>query len=235
MDKLFNTPLVHIGLTLLVFMAARQLQIWCKKSPVVNPILISVAFMIGYLKLTNTSYEDYEANTKIISFWLAPSVIALGFALYKFIEEIKSDFKRIIFSMFAGSVTGIISVVLIAYALGASKETMISLSPKSVTTPIALEVSRQLGGIPSLTVAFVIIVGILGALLGHTFLQLIGVRKPKAVGLALGATAHALGTASISEKGPDYGAFSGLGLALNGVITAVLAPTIMSFLIDWLY
>lgn len=191
--------------------------------------------MIGYLQLTETAYVDYEANTKIISFWLAPSVIALGFALYKFIEEIKSDFKWIVFSMFAGSVTGIVSVVLIAYSLGASKATIISLSPKSVTTPIALEVSRQLGGISSLTVAFVIIVGIFGALLGHSFLLFIGVKKPKAVGLALGATAHALGTASISEKGPDYSAFSGLGMALNGVMTAILAPTIMSFLIDWLY
>lgn len=235
MKELLNTPLAHIGLTLLVFMSAKQLQLWCKKSPLVNPILISIAVMIAYLKITETSYGDYEKNTQVISFWLAPSVIALGFALYQYIEEIKSDFKRIFFSMFAGSLTGIVSVVLIAYLSGASKAILISLSPKSVTTPIAIELSRQLGGIPSLTVGFVIIVGVLGALLGQSFLNFIGVRKPKAVGLALGATAHALGTASISEKGPNYGAFSGLGMALNGVITALLASPVMELLIRFLY
>lgn len=235
MKELLNTPLAHIGLTLLVFMSAKQLQLWCKKSPLVNPILISIAVMIAYLKITETSYGDYKKNTQVISFWLAPSVIALGFALYQYIEEIKSDFKRIFFSMFAGSLTGIVSVVLIAYLSGASKATLISLSPKSVTTPIAIELSRQLGGIPSLTVGFVIIVGVLGALLGQSFLNFIGVRKPKAVGLALGATAHALGTASISEKGPNYGAFSGLGMALNGVITALLASPVMELLIRFLY
>ena len=138
-------------------------------------------------------------------------------------------------AMFLGSLTGIVSVVGIAFLFGASKLTIISLAPKSVTTPIAIEVSRHMGGIFSLTVAFVIVVGIFGAVFGHAFLKIIGVKKAKAVGLSLGASAHALGTASISEKGPDYTAFGGLGMALNGIITALIAPWVVQLMLYFLY
>lgn len=234
MKELINSPLVHVCLTLLVFIIAKKLQ-KKYKSPLLNPILITISVVISFLLFTDTPYEDYERNTQVISFWLAPSVIALGYALYSFLEEIRADFKKIILSMLAGSLTGIISVFMIAYLFGASKATMISLAPKSVTTPIAIEVSKQMGGIPSLTVAFVIVVGVLGAIFGQTYLRLIGVNDPKSVGLSLGATAHALGTASISEKGPDFSAFGGLGMALNGVATAIFAPWIIKLLLMLLY
>jgi len=228
--ELLNSPLVHVSLTLLVFIGAKKLQLRYR-SPLLNPILLTILVMIAFLLSTNTPYRDYKENTSIISFWLAPSVIALGYALYNFLEEIKSDFKRILLAMISGSITGIVSVFLLAYALGASKATLVSLVPKSVTTPIAIEVSKEMGGIPSLTVAFVIVVGVFGAIFGQSFLKLIGVKKPKSVGLSLGACAHALGTASISEKGPDYSAFGGLGMALNGVLTAVMAPWLVKLLL----
>lgn len=166
MKELINSPLVHVCLTLIVFILSKKLQ-QKYKTPLLNPILITIGVVIAFLLITDTSYEDYESNTQIISFWLAPSVIALGYALYSFLEEIKADFKKIILSMLAGSLTGILSVFTIAYLFGASKATMISLAPKSVTTPIAIEVSNQMGGIPSLTVAFVILVGVLGAIFGR--------------------------------------------------------------------
>ena len=234
MKELINSPLIHVCLTLVVFILSKKLQ-QRYKSPLLNPILITIAVVIGFLLVTDISYEDYKENTQIISFWLAPSVIALGYALYSFLEEIKADFKKIIFSMLAGSTTGIVSVFMIAYLFGASKATMISLAPKSVTTPIAIEVSTQMGGISSLTVAFVIVVGVLGAIFGQSYLRLIGVNDSKSVGLSLGATAHALGTASISERGPDFSAFGGLGMALNGVITAILAPWLIKLLLFLLY
>jgi len=234
MKELINSPLIHVCLTLVVFILSKKLQ-QRYKSPLLNPILITIAVVIGFLLVTDISYEDYKENTQIISFWLAPSVIALGYALYSFLEEIKADFKKIIFSMLAGSTTGIVSVFMIAYWFGASKATMISLAPKSVTTPIAIEVSTQMGGISSLTVAFVIVVGVLGAIFGQSYLRLIGVNDSKSVGLSLGATAHALGTASISERGPDFSAFGGLGMALNGVITAILAPWLIKLLLFLLY
>ncbi|WP_195715190.1 LrgB family protein [Ancylomarina sp. 16SWW S1-10-2] len=234
MKELINSPLVHVCLTLIVFILSKKLQ-KRYKSPLLNPILITVSVVILFLLFTDTSYADYERNTQVISFWLAPSVVALGYALYSFLEEIKADFRKIVLSMLAGSLTGIISVFMTAYLFGASKVTMISLAPKSVTMPIAIEVSKEMGGIPSLTVAFVIIVGVLGAIFGQTYLSLIGVNDPKSVGLSLGATSHALGAASISERGPDFSAFGGLGMALNGVVTAIFAPWVIKFLLLLLY
>jgi len=234
MRELINTPLVHVCLTLGIYILSKKLQMKYK-SPLLNPILITILVVICFLLLADIPYEDYERDTQVISFWLAPSVIALGYALYSFLEEIKADFRKILASMVAGSLTGILSVFMTAYLFGASKATMISLAPKSVTTPIAIEVSKQMGGIPSLTVAFVIVVGVLGAILGQTYLKLIGVKDPKSVGLSLGATAHALGTASISERGPDFSAFGGLGMALNGVLTAILAPWVIKLMLLLLY
>jgi len=234
MKELINSPLVHVCLTLGVYILAKKLQLKYK-SPLLNPILITVIVVICFLLLTDIPYQDYERDTQVISFWLAPSVIAMGYALHSFLEEIKADFKKIIVSMVAGSLTGIVSVFMTAFLFGASKATMISLAPKSVTTPIAIEVSKQMGGIPSLTVAFVIVVGVLGAILGQTYLKLIGVNDPKSVGLSLGATAHALGTASISERGPDFSAFGGLGMALNGVLTAILAPWVIKLMLFLMY
>jgi len=234
MKELLNSPLVHVSLTLAVYIFFKKMQLRYK-SPLLNPILLTIAVVIAFLLFTDVDYRDYERNTQVISFWLAPSVIALGYALYSYLEEIKADFKKIIASMLAGSLTGIVSVCMMAYLLGASKTTLISLAPKSVTTPIAIEVSKQMGGIPSLTVAFVIAVGIFGAIFGQTYLKLLGVKDPKSVGLSLGATAHALGTASISERGPDFSAFGGLGMALNGVLTAILAPWAIKLLLLVLY
>jgi predicted murein hydrolase (TIGR00659 family) len=234
MMDLLNSPLVQVSLTLTVFIAFKRLQNKYK-SPLLNPILITILVVIAFLLLVDIPYSEYQKNTSIISFWLAPSVIALGYAFYNFLEEIKSDITRIMIAMLSGSLTGIVSVFVIAYLFGASKATMISLAPKSVTTPIAIEVSKQMGGIPSLTVAFVIVVGILGAVFGQTYLKWIGVTGAKATGLSLGASAHALGTASISAKGPDYSAFGGLGMALNGVITAIIAPWVIKLLLLLIY
>lgn len=234
MISFINTPLFQVSLTLVVFITAKKLQN-NYKSPLLNPILITILVVIGFLLMSDISYNDYKNNTIIISFWLAPSVIALGYALYNFIEEIKNDVKRILLAMFLGSLTGIVSVIGFAFVFGASKLTIISLAPKSVTTPIAIEVSKQMGGVPPLTVAFVIVVGVFGAVFGQAFLKIIGVKNAKAVGLSLGASAHALGTASISAKGPDYSAFGGLGMALNGIITAVIAPWIVQLAIYLLY
>ena len=162
MISFLNTPLFQVSLTLVVFITAKKLQIKYK-SPLLNPILITILVVICFLLLSDIPYDDYKKNTMVISFWLAPSVIALGYALYNFMEEIKSDVKRILLAMFLGSLTGIVSVVGIAYLFGASKLTIISLAPKSVTTPIAIEVYRHMGGIFSLTLAFVIVVGMFGS------------------------------------------------------------------------
>lgn len=133
----------------------------------------------------------------------------------------------ILLSQLAGCVVGIVSVVLIAHLLGASREVVLSLAPKSVTTPIAMEVSQTIGGIPPLTAAVVVCVGLFGGIIGFKVMKLLKIKHPISQGLSMGTAAHALGTSTAMEISNKYGAYAGLGLTLNGILTALLTPTIL--------
>ncbi len=234
MNDFLTQPLLHLCLTLSVYLLARWLFKRVKLA-LFNPVLVAIAALIGFLLITGTSFEVYAQNTQVISFWLGPSVVALGLPLYLNLKKVKSHLRHIIFSMLTGSILGIVSVVVIARLLGASKTVLLSLAPKSVTTPIAMEVSREIGGIPSLTAAMVIAVGIFGAMVGWNLMQLLRIKDAKAIGLAIGAASHGVGTAWIAPHGKEYSAFGGLGMALNGILTAVLTPWLMPYLMEWLY
>lgn len=218
-----------LTLTFGVFFAAKTLQ---KKtgSALLNPILISIAVLICYLKLTGISYEKYHESSHLIEFWLKPAVVALGVPLYQQLAAIKKQIVPLVVSSLMGCITGIVSVVLVAVWCGASPEVAVSLAPKSVTTPIAMEVSRSVGGIPSLTAAVVVIVGIFGAIMGFRILQFGHVSNPIAQGLSMGTASHAVGTSKAMEVGTHYGAFSSLGLTLNGIFTAVLTPIVLKIM-----
>jgi putative effector of murein hydrolase len=146
------------------------------------------------------------------------------------LESIKKLFLPILCAELAGCVVGTVSVVLIAKLLGATQDVIISLSPKSVTTPIAIEVCNTLGGIPALTAAVVICTGIFGGMSGFRMMKISRVKSPIAQGLSMGTAAHAVGTSAAMEVGYRYGAFSSLGLTINGIFTAILAPVILSLL-----
>lgn len=143
-----------------------------------QPHLVTIAVIIIFLKLTNISFETYNQGGHLIEFWLKPAVVALGVPLYLQLETIKKQLLPIILSQLAGCIVGVISVVLIAKLMGASQEVILSLAPKSVTTPIAMEVTKTLGGIPSLTAAVVVCVGLLGAVLGFKTMKIMHVRQP---------------------------------------------------------
>lgn len=234
MNDLLTHPLLHLCLTLSFYLLASWLFKRLKWA-LFNPVLVAVAALIGFLMFTGTSFEVYAHNTQVISFWLGPSVVALGLPLYLNLKKVKSHLMHIALSMLTGSFLGIVSVVVIARLLGASKTVLLSLAPKSVTTPIAMEVSREIGGIPSLTAAMVIAVGILGAMVGWNLMQLLRIKDAKAIGLAIGAASHGVGTAWIAPHGKEYSAFGGLGMALNGILTAILTPWIMPYLMEWLF
>ena len=133
-------------------------------------------------------------------------------------------------SQLIGCITGMVSVVLIAKVMGASQDVILSLAPKSVTTPIAMEVTQAIGGIPSLTAAVVVCVGLFGAVLGFKTLQLMKINSPIAQGLSMGTAAHAVGTSTAMDVSSKYGAYAGLGLILNGILTALLTPAILRLL-----
>ena len=208
-----------LAVTFIVFFLAKLLQ---KKTGLMllNPILLAAGI----------SYETYSEGGRLIEFWLKPAVVALGVPLYLQLETIKKQLLPILLSQLAGCVVGVVSVVLIAKAMGASEEIIYSLAPKSVTTPIAMEVTQSLGGIPSLTAAVVVCVGLLGGILGFKTLKLTHVGSPMAQGLSMGTAAHAVGTSAAMDVSSKYGAFASLGLTLNGIFTALLTPTILRWL-----
>ena len=189
-----------------------------------QPLLISMIIIIPFLKLTNIDYPTFYKQTRILNFMLGPSVVALGYVLYEQIEQIRGNVISILTSVFVGSAVGIMSVVLIAKMLGADHVLMVSLAPKSVTTPIAMSLSEKSGGVPSLTAAFVVICGIFGGLIGPVLLRKLGIKSKIAQGLAMGSSAHALGTARAMEMGAVEGAISGLAIGIMGIMTALLIP-----------
>lgn len=197
---------------------------------VLNPILLTIGLLILFLKTTGIPYNHYAKIGSLIEFWLKPAVVALGVPLYLQLKMIRKQFLPILVSQLAGCLVGLVSVVLIAKAMGASPEVVVSLAPKSVTTPIAMEVSKAAGGVPSLTAAVVVLVGLFGAIFGFRILQVGRVESPIAQGLSMGTASHAVGTSRAMELGRKYGAYASLGLTLNGLLTALLTPTLLRLL-----
>ena len=227
--EIMSNPIILLAITFGIYYVARQIQKWTGWV-VLNPILITIAALIALLQLTGISYETYEQGGQYIDFWLKPAIVALGVPLYQNLGQIRRHLLPILMSQLVGCLVGIVSVTLIASALGASHEVIVSLAPKSVTTPIAMEVCKAAGGIPSLTAAIVVIVGLFGAVFGFKILEVWHVRNPFSQGISMGTAAHAVGTSRAMEKGETYGAYSSLGLILNGVLTALLTPFVLKLL-----
>jgi predicted murein hydrolase (TIGR00659 family) len=222
-----------VALTFIVYFLAQRLQ---RKvgSIILNPILISIALIVVFLSVFGIDYKYYHEGSKLIDFFLKAAVVALGVPLYEQLEKIRKQAIHIIVSDFAGCVIGVVSVVLFAKWMGASKEVIFSLAPKSVTTPIAIEISKTIGGVPALTASVVVVVGIFGAIFGYQIMRLVRVKNPMSQGLSMGTAAHAVGTSKSMEISPAYGAMSSLGLIVNGIFTAILAPYILEILGKWI-
>ncbi len=227
--EIIENSLLYATLTFVTYFLAKILQ---EKTGwvILNPLMVSILALIVILECTGVDYPTYQQGGSYISFWLKPAIVALGLPLYKQLNAIRKQMLLIAVSQVIGCVVGIITGVLIARVCGASDAVVMSMAPKSITTPIAIEVSHTLGGIPALTAAIVILVGIFGAMCGYRILQLFGVKNPISQAISMGTAAHALGTAESTRLSDRFGAYSSLGLILNGLLTAVLAPLIISLL-----
>ena len=195
--------------------------------PLFNPILVSIAFLIIFLRVADVDYEEYRVSGAKIDFWLKPAVVALGVPLYKQLSSIRQEILPILLSQLAGCVVGVVSVVGIARLMGASTDVVLSLAAKSVTTPIAMEVTESVGGIPALTATIVVFVGIFGAITGFRILRYGHIGMPSSQGISLGTASHAVGTSAAMERSMEHGAYASLGLTLNGIFTAILAPYVL--------
>lgn len=228
MDFLSNQYFL-LFITFVLFFGAKLLQ---KRTGwvLLNPILVTIAMLVLFLLVTGIPYETYAKGSGMIEFWLKPAVVALGVPLYLQLEQIKKQLLPIFLSQLVGCLVGIVSVVLTARWLGATPEVVASLAPKSVTTPIAMEVARGLNGIPSLTAAVVVCVGLLGAVFGFKVLAVGHVSSPIAQGLSMGTASHAVGTSAAMERSQKYGAYASLGLTLNGILTAIITPYVLQLI-----
>lgn len=228
MDFLTN-KIFLIVVTFVSFIGAQYLQ---RRTGIklLNPILVSIIVLIIFLKSIGIDYDTYKAGGEYIELWLKPAVVALGVPLYRQLSSIRKQLLPLLISEVAGCIAGIVSVVVVAKALGGSHEIIMSLAPKAVTTPIAMEISGAVGGIPALTAAVVVCTGIFGGMAGFKIIKLTHVTSPIAQGLSMGTAAHAVGTSAAMERGERYGAFSSLGLTINGLLTALLTPFILQIL-----
>ena len=220
------SPLLHLTLTLFAFQVGFWLYRKSSMNPLLNPVLIAVVLLVAFLTITGTSYADYFSGAQFVHFLLGPATVALAVPLYRQFDKVRQSASAIIISLLTGSLTAVFSAVAIAYIMGATRGTLISIAPKSVTAPVAMGISEQLGGLPSLTAVLVICTGILGAMLGPLVLNALGIKDWAARGFALGIVSHGIGTARALQVNELAGAFAGLAMGLNALATALLLPLI---------
>ena len=233
MNSIFQNELVVVAFTVAIYFLAQILQERTRMI-ILNPILVTVSIIISFLMVFHVDYNTYHNGSKYIEFFLKPAVVALGVPLYQQLEKIKKQAVGILISQLAGCIIGVVSVVLIAKLMGASKDIIFSLAPKSVTTPIAIEISKTVGGVAPLTASVVIMVGIFGATFGYSILRLTRVKNPIAQSLSMGNVSHAVGTSKSMEISANFGAMSSIGLIVNGIFTAVLTPYLLKLMGIWI-
>ncbi|WP_040212159.1 LrgB family protein [Clostridium polynesiense] len=232
MHYLIENPLFGLVLSLLAF------EIGCFiykkfKAPIFNPLLIAVTLIIVFLLITDISFDTYNEGAHFINLFLGPSTVVLAVPLYKQLKLLKENFLPIITGVFIGCIFGIISILLLSYLLNLDMTIIKSLAAKSVTTPIGIEITKELGGITSITIAAIIISGIIGAVMGPLVCRIFKIQDKIAVGISLGTAAHAIGTTKAMELGEVEGAMSSLSMGLSGIITVFLAPLLIKII--WLF
>jgi predicted murein hydrolase (TIGR00659 family) len=223
----FRNPVFSIALTLLAYAAAIALHRRWRSIP---PIVAACLPIVAVLLLLREPYEEYNRGGSYITWWLGPATVALGVPMYRHGMALRRSLPRLMLIVLAGSVVGMATAGLTAWLLGAPLPVVMSAVPKSVTTPIAIEVCRELKGIPQITIAMVILAGVLGASFGVPLLRLAGVRDDRAIGAAIGTASHGVGTASLVRRSEMQATVSSWAMAAAGVFTSLLAALLRLFL-----
>ena len=207
--------------------------VWCRKkwnNPIVNPLLIAVVLIVGFLLLTKVSGEVYQEGAKALNWLLTPVTVCLAVPLYEQVKQLKKNLPAILVGVAAGAVTSIFFVLGLCLLLRMDRQLTVSLLPKSATSAMSMVLSEQAGGIGTLTTAVSILSGVQGALMGSILCKLLRITDPVAQGVALGTASHVVGTSKATEMGALQGAVSSLSLALSGIMTAILMPLVLLLL-----
>jgi predicted murein hydrolase (TIGR00659 family) len=221
------TPLLGLTLTLAIYQAAYWLYRRARFHPLLNPVPLAVAALVALLVLTGTPYQTYFDGAQFVHFLLGPATVALAVPLYLQFEKLKRMLWPLLGALLAGSLVAVVSAVGIAWLLGASRVTYVSIAPKSVTMPIAMALAEKLGGLPSLAAVLVMATGIVGGLGGKYVLDALHIHEHSVRGFAVGLAAHGIGTARAFQLSEEAGAFAGLAMGLNGLATSLLLPLLL--------
>ncbi len=221
------SPLLGLTMTLVAYQAGYWIYRRAGFNPLLNPVVLAIIMLVTALTLTGTSYATYFDGAQFVHFLLGPATVALAVPLYLQFDKLKKLALPLVIALLAGSLTAIVSAVGIAWLLGAGEDTLLSLAPKSVTTPIAMGIAEKLGGLPSLTAVLVMLTGVSGSVMAKYILDGLRIADHGVRGFAVGIAAHGIGTARAFHVSEQAGAFAGLGMGLNGLVTAILAPLLL--------
>ena len=224
-----NSMFAGVTLSLIAYLIGVILKKKLKLG-IFNPLLISIVISIGVLLIGKVDYDTYNEGAKFLSWLLTPATVCLAIPLYEQWELLKQNYKAVLLGLLAGTVTSLTTVFVLAKLFGLSHEEYVTLLPKSITTAIGMGVSEELGGYVTITVAVIIITGVLGNMFGEQICKLFRITEPISKGLAFGASSHAIGTAKALEIGEVEGAMSSLAIAVSGIFTVVLASLFASFM-----
>lgn len=224
------SPLLGLTATLLAYSLAYRLYELSGKRALFHPVVIAVAMLIVFLQLTDISYGRYFEGAQFVHFLLGPATVALAVPLYHQLDKLRRLWAPILVTTVVGVTVGTLSSVGIAWTLAADPQTLLSLAPKSVTAPVAMGIAEKVGGLPSLTAVLVVATGILGAVFGSALFAVMRVRDADVQGIAMGITAHGIGTARAFQLSKETGAFSGLAMALSALSSALLVPALLRLL-----
>ena len=223
MDKMISaSSFFGVALSLAAYMIGLALQKKFKKG-IFNPLLISIVLVIGTLLITGIEYKEYNVSASYLGYLLTPTTICLAIPLYRKLDQLKKNFWAIIGGITSGAITSMGSVFLLSLAFGLDHSMYATLLPKSITTAIGMGISEEFGGVVTITVAVIILTGVLGNIICQAVCKLAGITDPVAKGIAIGSSSHAIGTTKAMEIGEVEGAMSSLSIAVSGIITVLLA------------
>lgn len=225
-----DTPIFGFTATFIAFQAGLYINKKFKKA-IFNPLIIAITLLIVTLSVFNIDYDTYNKGGSIITFFLGPATVVLAVPLYRQIENLKKNSLPILVGIFVGTITSIVSVIILSRIFGLSQIAILSLIPKSATTAISQEVSNQIGGIPALTIAATAVTGLSGNIMGPSICKAFKITDDTAVGISLGTISHVVGTAKAIEMGETQGAMGSLAVGAAGLATVFLAPWLLKIFI----
>ncbi|MGB2130785.1 MAG: LrgB family protein [Marinobacterium sp.] len=223
-------PLWWIIITIATFLFTSWLNRRVGGTPLLHPVLVALTLIIILLRLTGTDYETYFEGAQFIHFLLGPATVALAIPLYDHFERVKKMLVPLLIACACGATVASLSVIAVAWMLGASQETLLSLAPKSVTSPIAIGIAEKIGGYPSLAAGLVLITGAIGCLAAPPIFRWLKIEDDAVKGFTLGLSSHGFGTAFAFEFSTLAGAFAGLAMGLTGLLTAFIVPVLVRLL-----